>query len=60
MNSNKSAFRPGDSCVHQLLAMTIDIYIAFDINPSLKVKGVFLDSPKPFGRVWHEGLMYKL
>ena len=44
MNSNKSAFRPGDSCVHQLLAMTIDIYIAFDINPSLKVRGVFLDS----------------
>ena len=41
LNSNQSRFRPGDSCVHQLLAITNDIYKAFDTNPSLEVRGVF-------------------
>ena len=31
----------------------------FDANPSLDVRGVFLDSSKAFDRVWHDGLMYK-
>ena len=35
-------------------------YKAFDANPSLDVKGVFLDLSKAFDRVWHDGLMYKL
>ena len=40
--------------------ITHDIYKAFDENPSLDVTGVFLDLPKAFDRVWHDGLMYKL
>ena len=40
--------------------MTHEIYKAFDANPSLDVKGVFLDLSKAFDRVWHDGLMYKL
>ena len=47
LNGNQSGFRPGDSCVHKLLSVTHDIYKAFDSNPSLEVRGVFLDCRKP-------------
>ena len=60
LNCNQSGFRSGDSCVHQLLSITHEIYKTFDANPSLEVRGVFLDISKAFDRVWHVGLLYKL
>ena len=33
---------------------------AFDCNPTLDVRSVYLDTSKAFDRVWHEGLLYKL
>ena len=60
LNSNQSGFRSGDSCVHQLLSITHEIYKTFDANPSLDIRGVFLDLSKAFDRVWHDGLTYKL
>ena len=57
LNSNQSGFRPGDSCVNQLISITHDIYKAFDANPSLEVRGVFLDLSKAFDKVWHDGLL---
>ena len=60
LNSNLCGFRPGDSCVHQLVSMTHDICKAFDANPSLEVIGVFLGLSKAFSKVWHYGLLYKL
>ena len=60
VNSNQSSFRPGDSFVHQLLSITQEIYKSFDANPSLDVRGVFLELSKAFDRVWHDDLMYKL
>ena len=57
LNGNQSGFRPGDSCVHQLLSITHEIYKAFDANPSLEVREVFLDLSKAFDKVWHDGLM---
>ena len=60
LNCNQSGFRSGDSCVHQLLSITHEIYKSFDANPSLEVRGVFLDISKAFDRVWHDELLYKL
>ena len=55
---NQSGFRPGDSCVNQLLAITHEIYNSFD--DGFEVRRVFLDIPKAFDKVWHEGLLFKL
>ena len=57
LNPNQSGFRSSDSCVNQLLAVTHEIFEAFDCNPPLEVRSVFLDMPKAFDRVWHESLL---
>ena len=59
-NNSQSGFRPKDSCIHQLIAITHNIFITFYANPSLELHGVFLDLSKAFHRVWHDGLLYKL
>ena len=56
----QSRFRPCDSCVHQLISIVNDVYNVFDTNPSLEVRGVFLDISKAFARVWHKCLLHKL
>ena len=45
---HQSGFRPGDSNVHQLISVVHDIYNAFDANPRLEVRGIFLDISKAF------------
>ena len=60
LNPNKSGFRPSDSCINQLLAITHEIFESFDCNLSLEVRSVFLDISKAFEKVWHKGLLYKL
>ena len=60
LNSCQSGFRPNDSCINQLISITHNIYHAFDANPSLEVRGGFLDLSKAFDKVWHEGLLYKV
>ena len=46
--------------MHHLISIIHDIYNAFEANPSLEVRGVFLDISKAFDRLWHKGLLYKL
>ena len=60
LNSNQSGFRPSDSFINQLFAITHEIFEAFDCNPSLEIRSVFLEISKAFDKVWHEGLLYKL
>ena len=58
ISPNQSGFRPGDSCVNQLLAITHEIYKSFD--EGFEVRGVFLYISKAFDKVWHKGLLLKL
>ena len=60
LNSNQSGFRPGDSTINQLISITHTIFKAFDCNPPLDVRSVYLDISKALDRVWHDGLLYKL
>ena len=49
ISKNQSGFRPGKSCINQLLSITHEIYQCFD--DSLKVRAVFLDISKAFNKV---------
>ena len=57
---SQSDFLPGDSCIIQLLSIIHEIQIAFDENPTVDVRGVFLDLSKAFDKVWHDGITFKL
>ena len=60
INPNQSGFCPSHSCVNQIIAVTHEIFEAFNCNPSLKVRSVFQDIFTGFDKVWHEGMHYKL
>ena len=60
LNPNQSGFRPGDSTINQLLSIIHTIHSAFDCNPTLEVRSIFLDISKAFDNVWLEGLIYKI
>ena len=60
LNQCQSGFKKNDSCINQLVSINHEIYSAFDSNPSLEVRGVFLDLTKAFDKVWNDGLIYKL
>ena len=58
ISESQSGFKPGDSCINQLLAITHEIFSSFDAN--YKSRGVFLDISKVFDKQWHEGIVYKI
>ena len=58
ISSDQSGFKPGDSCINQLLSITHEIYESFDVG--LEARSVFLDISKAFHKVWHDGIIYKL
>ena len=57
---SQSGFLPGDPCIAQLLSMIHEIQTAFDNNPAVDVRGVFLDISKGFDKVWHIGHLFRL
>ena len=51
ISPKQSGFRPGDSCINQLLSINHDIFTSFDNG--LEVRQVFLDISKAFDKVMH-------
>ena len=60
ITKNQSGFRPGDSTTNQLLYLVNEIHKAFNDPKSLEVRAAFIDISKAFGKVWHDGLLFKL
>ena len=58
ISSKQSGFKPGDSCVNQLVSITNQIYESFDEGQEFR--GVFLDISKAFNKVWHDSIIFKL
>ena len=56
ISNNQSGFRPGDSCINQLLSITHLIYQSFD--DSLEFRALFLDVSKAFDKIWLKGLIF--
>ena len=57
-SKNQSEFKPGDSCINELLPITHEMFSSFDDN--YEGRGVFLDISKAFDKVWYEEIIYKL
>ena len=57
---SQSGFLRGDSSIAELLSIIHEIQTAFDNNPTVDVRGVFLDISKAFDKVWHDDLFFKL
>ena len=58
ISPKQSGFRPGDSCIDQLISITHEICEALDAG--LEVRSVFLNITKAFDKVWHERVLFKL
>ena len=58
ISENQSGYKPDDSCINQLLAITHEIFSSFDDN--YEVRGVFLDISKALDKVWHEEIIHNL
>ena len=60
LSVHQSGFRSNDLCVNQLFSIVHNLHKAFDAYPTLETRGMFLDMSKAFGKVWQQGLMFKL
>ena len=58
LTKHQSGFRPGDSTINQLLAITHSIYESFE--DGCETRALFLDISKAFDKVWYSGLIFKL
>ena len=58
ISPNRSEFKPGDSCINQLLSITHEIYSSF--KEGLEVRKIYLEISKAFDKVWHKGFLSKL
>ena len=54
----QSGFKPGDSCINELLSITYKTCQLFD--EGFDVRSVFLVISKAFDKVWHDGIILQL
>ena len=52
ISQHHSSFKPGDSCINQLLSVNHEVYQLFD--EGFDVRSVFLDISKAFDKGWHD------
>ena len=52
LNPCQPGFKENDRCIYQPVSITHEIYFALDCNPSLELRGVFLDLSKVFDNAW--------
>ena len=57
-SSSQSGFKPGNSCINQILSISYEIYSSFD--GELEVRNVFLNISKAFCKMWQDGIIFKL
>ena len=50
ISQHQCGFKPGDSCINQLLSIIHKIYQSFDED--FDVRNLFLDISKAFDKVW--------
>ena len=53
----QSGFKPGDSCMNQLLLISHEIYNCSNVG--LEVRSVFLEISKAFGKVEYRGIIFR-
>ena len=58
ISSKQSVFKPGNSCINQLIYITHKMYES--LGAGLEVSSAFRDISKAFDKVWHEGVCFKL
>ena len=58
ISHNQLGFKPGDSCINQLLWITHNIFQS--LNDGLETRGIFLNISKVPDKVFHESLLFKL
>ena len=58
LSPNQSGFRPGSSCINQLLSINHQILSVFNMN--LEVCGIFVDISKALDTVQHDELVFEL
>ena len=58
ISQHQSGFKPGDSCINQLLSISHKIYQSFD--KGFDVRCLFLDISKAFDKVWHDCIIFKM
>ena len=57
-SQHQSGFKPGESCINQLLPITHEIYGSFD--EGFDVRSVFLDISKASDKIRHDSIIFKL
>ena len=56
ISTSQSGFKPGNSCINQLLSITHEIYSSFD--EGLEVRSVFLDISKELDKMWNDCFIF--